>query len=141
MNLCRADIKIEARPDDRFAFAPAGVGHLAGRRAPLLQLDILLGDLAEGPVEDRNIMLEAEAQIRVMVVGAVARRRDVGGLQRERLVTIALGDLDAAIPVAMPDVGAPEDHEARFEFFLVREKRHGGLPLCRNWCSLFCLRL
>jgi len=69
-------------------------------------------------------MLDAEAQIRVVIVGAVTRGRDIRGLERDRLVPVALGELDAAIPVAMLDVAAPEDHEARLEFFFVCQKRH-----------------
>ena len=91
---------------------------------PLLQLNILLGDFAEGAVEDRNVMFDAEAQVRVVIVGAVARVPDIRGLERDRLVPIGLGELDAAVPVAMLDVAAPEDHEAGFEFFLVRQKCH-----------------
>jgi hypothetical protein len=87
MDLGRADIRIEARLDDGLAFAPAGVRDLAGRRAPLLLLNILLGDFAEGAVEDRNVMFDAEAQIRVVIVGAVARGRDIRGLERDRLAT------------------------------------------------------
>jgi hypothetical protein len=85
MDLGRADIKIETRVDDGLAFAPAGVRHLAGRRAPLLLLNILLGDFAEGAVEDRNVMLDAEAQVRVVIVGAVtsgSRKRSTSSAAR-----------------------------------------------------------
>src|SRR4029077_9790584 len=136
MYLRRADIKIETRPDDRFAFAPAGVRHLAGRGAPFLLLDILLGNLAEGAVEDRHVMLEAEADIRVMIVGAVTGGGEVRGLQRKRLVKVAFRDLDAAIPVAMLDVSPSEDDQAGFEFFIVRDESHALLPVCRNCVGL-----
>ena len=67
-----------------------------------------------------------------------ARRCDIRGLEGKRFISIGLGDLDAAIPVAMLDVGAPEDHEARFEFLLVGQKRHGrGVVPVQELCKLF----
>ncbi len=48
--------------------------------ATLLEFDVVFGDLAEGVVEDGDIVLDAEAYVGVLVEGLLPRRVDVGGL-------------------------------------------------------------
>jgi hypothetical protein len=68
--------------------------------------------------------LSAEAHVGVLVEGLLAGRIDVSGLEGDRLVAVILGQLDAAVEIAMVHVRAPEDDEARLEHFLVGHKRH-----------------
>ena len=80
VDLGRAAIGVERRTDDRLTSPPARVGDLAGRPAALLVLDVFRRDLAEGAVEDRNIVLDAEAQVGALIKGELAGRRGIGGL-------------------------------------------------------------
>jgi hypothetical protein len=96
----------------------------------LLEFDVLPGDLAEGPVEHRYIVLEPKAQVGVLVVGPLARRLDAGGLEGNRLVAISPRPLDAAILVAMRHVRPPEDDQPRLHLLLVGHERHHALAFC-----------
>ena len=59
----------------------------------LLKVGEVLGDLAEGAVENRHLMLDAEAHVGVLVEGLILGRVDVGGLQGNRLVAVGAGSL------------------------------------------------
>ena len=92
---------------------------LACLYALLLEVGEVFGDLAEGAIEDWHFVLYAEAHVRVLVVGTVARCVDVGGFEGNRLVAVGLGNLDPAVPVAVFHVRAAEDDEARLEFLCI----------------------
>ncbi len=59
---------------------PAVMRDLPRFDALLLQIEIILGDLAEGPIEDRHLVLDAKAKVGILIESFLARRVDVGGL-------------------------------------------------------------
>ncbi|WP_312690173.1 hypothetical protein [Brevundimonas nasdae] len=58
-------------------------------------VSVHLRDLGEGPVEHPDIMLHAKAQIRIGVEGRFLGRRQIGGMERDRLVPVEAWYLDA----------------------------------------------
>jgi hypothetical protein len=92
---------------------------------------VVLGDLAEGPIEDRNLVLDPEPEIGVLVEGPLARRVDVGCFQGNRLVAVRVGELDPAVPIPVLYVRAAEDDKAGLEFLGIDKEGHGGTILCR----------
>jgi hypothetical protein len=81
---------------------------LPGVRPFFLKLGELFGHLGEGFIEDRNLVFEAEAHFGVLIERLVPRIVEIGGFERDRLVAILLGELDAAVPVTMLYVAAPD---------------------------------
>ena len=96
----------------------------------LLGRQVFLGHSAEGMVEHRHVVLEAEAHVSVLVEGALTGRLLIRRLQRDRLVAVGLRQLHAAVPVAVLYVGTPEDDESRLQLFLVVDKRHMPHSFC-----------
>ncbi len=131
VDLCRADIGIELGLDDRLDLLDAQLGDFAHGRAAFLGGDILRRHLAEGAVEHGDVAFQANLHLDVLSISLLPRRRDVGGLEGDRLVTVLLGELDPAVPVAMRDVGPAEDHQAGFQFLFVCDECHDRLILCR----------
>src|ERR1019366_8476751 len=131
------DIAVELRPDDGFDVLPSGWGDLSGLGALLLEINEVLGDLAEGAIEDRNVVLDAKAEIRVLIEGPLARGIDVGGLQANRLVAVRIRQLDPAIPIPVFHVGLSEDDEAGLEFLSVEEECHLGDVSVQILCYVF----
>jgi hypothetical protein len=99
-DLYGTNVRIKLGADDGFDHPHAVRGDLPGFDALLLKLDIFLGDLAEGVIEDRYVVLDAEANIGVLVEGPLPRRVDVGRLQGNRLVAVLVGEPDPAVPIA-----------------------------------------
>jgi hypothetical protein len=60
-------------------------GDLSGLDPLFLEVRPFLGDLAEGPIEDRHVVLDAEPHVRILVEGPLAGRIDVVTLQHTRL--------------------------------------------------------
>jgi hypothetical protein len=77
-----------------------------------LKVDVVLGDLAEGAIENRHLVLDTKPQVRVLVEGPLAGGVDVGRLQGNRLVAVLLGELDPEVLVLVFHVGAPEDDQS-----------------------------
>jgi hypothetical protein len=107
---------------------------LAGFRSPLLEVGEFLRDLAEGFLENRDLMLEAKPKLGVLVESFLAGFVGVRGFQCEGFVAVFLGELDAAIPIAVFHVRATEDHEAAFEFLLVDHRGHGRPCFLSRFC-------
>ena len=81
----------------------------------------------------RDIVLDAETDVRVMVKGLITSFIDVRCLQGNRFVSVFLGHLDPAIPVSVLHISSAEDDEAGFEFLDIGEERHdAGFFLCRS---------
>src|ERR1700730_14484963 len=78
-NLDRADIRVELRLDYRPDYPDAVGGNLSRLHPSLLKLDVLLGDLTEGVVENGDIVLDAKAHVGVLVEGPLACRINSGG--------------------------------------------------------------
>jgi hypothetical protein len=75
-------------------------------------------------------MFEPESDIRVLLEGALLRSLDIGGLEGNRFVSVGIGEAHAAIPVAVPHVGAPEDNEAVFQLLKIGLECHARTPFC-----------
>ena len=131
-DLYGANVRIKLCTDDRFDHPHAVRGNLPGFDALLLKLDIFLGDLAEGVVEDRYVVLDAEANIGVLVEGPLPRRVDVGGFQGNRLVAVLVGEPDPAVPIAVLDIGPAEDDKAGLQFLRIDKEGHGGRQSVQN---------
>jgi hypothetical protein len=69
-------------------------------------------------------MLETEPNVGVIVEGPFPRSLDVRGLEGIELIAVGLGELDAAIPVAVFHIGSAENDKAGFKLFLVDDERH-----------------
>ena len=123
-NLDRADIRVELRLDYRPDYPDAVGGDLSRFHAPLLKLNILLGDLAEGVIENGDIVLDAKAHIGVLVEGPLSCRVNVGGFQGNRLVAVLFGEPDPAIPIAVLHIRPAEDHQAGLEFLGIDKEGH-----------------
>jgi hypothetical protein len=134
VDLDRTDVEVELSVADGNDRLPVVLGDLADFR-PLLRLrQEILGDGAEGPVEDRHVVLDAETEVGVLIERALIGGIDIGGLKAECLVTIRLRLLDAAVPVAVLDVAAPKDDQARLELLGVENEGHGGAPPVQDLC-------
>ena len=130
IDLDGTDVAVKLGLDDGFDYLPSVLRDLPGLDAFLLKVRVVLGDLAEGPIEDRNLVLDAEAEIGVLVEGPLARRVDVGRLQGDRLVTVVMGELDPAVPIAVLHVRAAEDDKSGLEFLRVDKEGHGSAVCC-----------
>ena len=75
-------------------------------------------------VEYRDIMLEAEADVCVLIEGAFPRHVDVGRFKGNRLVAVGLGNLHPAIPHSVVYVAAPKENQSGLEFRFVRDECH-----------------
>ena len=110
---------------------PAVHCDLAGCGNSFVEFGVFLRHLRKGLLEYRNVVLYAEAHVGVMVECPVAGFVDVGGLQGNRFVSVFLGHLDPAIPVAVLYICSAEDDEAGFEFLNIDEEGHeAGFFLC-----------
>src|ERR1700692_1646190 len=96
--------------------------------ALLLKVEIFFCNLAEGPIEDRHIVLDAETDIDVLIVGPLFRGVDVRGFKGNRFISILLVKLDASVPVAVLHVRTPEDDKAGLKLVNVGEEGHEMLP-------------
>jgi hypothetical protein len=96
--------------------------------ALLLKVEVFFCNLAEGPIEDRHIVLDAETDIDVLIEGSLLRGVDVRGLKGNRFVSILLGKLDAAVSVAVLHVRTPEDDKSGLKLVNVGEEGHEMLP-------------
>jgi len=136
MHLRRAHIVIERPLDDGAQFLGAFGAYLAALRPCDLRGQILPCHVNEGTVEYWHVVLEAETNVGVIVEGPVLGGLYVRGLEGIGLVAVGLGELDAAIPVAMPYVGSTEDNKAGFKLLFVDNERHSRLAsvqfLCRE---------
>ena len=79
-------------------------------------------------------MLDAEADVCILIEGPLPRRFFIRGLKRNRLVAVSLW-LHAAVPHPMIHVAATEDNQARFEFLFVGDKRHVRLLSLNPFCA------
>ncbi len=78
-------------------------------------------------------MFNLEPKLHIVVEGLLFGFLDVRCLQRYCFIAVFLGDLHAAIPIAVLDVLAAEDYEAGFELLFVEHEDHGGgFLLCRS---------
>lgn len=136
VDLDRADVAIELGVDDRVHHLPTMVGDFADKGPLLLEGGVVLGDLAEGPIENRHIMFDAEAKIRIVGEGPLTGRFDVGRFQRHRLVPVGLRQLDPAVPIAVLHVGSPEENEPAFQFLSIDKESHRPPPSVQNLCRL-----
>src|SRR5665213_3610951 len=78
-------------------------------------------------VEHRDVVLQAEPDVCILVEGAFPRHIEISRFKRNRLVTVGLGHLHAAIPHPMLHVATPEENQPRLEFRFVRDKCHTRL--------------
>src|SRR6202021_462518 len=132
MHLDRADVILQRALDHGLELLGPLLADLAALGAGLLGRQVLLGNGAEGMVEDRDVALKTDPDFDLLFVGEVARDADIAGLERDRLIAVGLRELDAAVPVAMAHVGSGEEDKAGLDFFLVGHERHGKtLTLCR----------
>ena len=125
MHLDGTDIALQRALQDGLQFLWPLLADLAALGPRLLRGQVLLRHGAEGVVEDRDVMLEHGSDFDLLLPGEVPGHADVGGLEGDRLVTVCLRQLDAAVPVAMVHVGPAEDNEAGLDLFLVDHERHG----------------
>ena len=137
-DLRRTDITVELSADDGVDDLPALELYLSRLDTILLKIDEVFRDLAKGAIKNRHLMLDAEAHIGVLVEGLVLCRIDVGGLKGNRLVTVCLGELHPAVPVAMLHVSTAEDDEAGLEFLGIGQEAHGS-AFCAGFVYFFPL--
>ena len=86
--------------------------------------DIFLGDITKGPVENRDVMLQFEANLGIKVERLIARRLTIRSVQGNRLVAIFLGQPDPAIEVPVRHVATTENDQAGFQLLFVDDKCH-----------------
>jgi hypothetical protein len=100
-----------------------------------LRRQVLSRYLAEGVVEHRNVVLDAEPDVRILIGRSFFRDAEIRRFERHRLVAICLRHLHPAVPHSMIDITAPEDDQARLEFVFFGDKRHGASMM---FLSDFC---
>jgi hypothetical protein len=110
MHLGGTDIPVQGSFDDGADFLGPRRADLPTLRARLLRQQIFSSNLTEGMVEHRDIMLQPEPDVRVLVEGAFPRHINVCCLEGNGLVAVCLRNLHPAVPHAMLHVATPEDH-------------------------------
>ncbi len=131
IDLDRTYIAVELRPDDGIDGLPALVGNLPSLNALLRKVRVVLRDLAEGAIENRHVVLDAEAQVGVLIESAFLRRVDIRCFKGNRLVAVPMVKLDPAVPLF---VRAAEDDEPGFELLNAVRKAMGKPPTVQNSC-------
>jgi hypothetical protein len=79
-------------------------------------------------------MLEAKADVGVVIVSLIPCRLPVRGLDGNGLVAVGPGQLNPAIPVAVLHVRAPEQDEAVLQFLFVGDESHPWHRSVQNPC-------
>lgn len=84
-------------------------------------------------VRDGHIVLDAEAKGGIIVERSLLGGIDVRSFQANRFVPVRLGQLDAAIPVAMLNVAAAENDEPGLQLLEVEKEGYGWTPVQVLW--------
>jgi|GEM_PF-2376048 len=74
--------------------------------------------------KDGGIVFDAEAHIGIHIKRLISGLLQNGRFEGDRLITVGLGEFDAAIVVPVIDIPAPEDNQSRFDLFLVDDEAH-----------------
>src|ERR1700722_7324941 len=85
---------------------------LARQSVSLVEFAVLFRYLRKGFSEDRNIVFDASLYLDLVSEGHFPGLVGIRRIQGYGLVAILLRDFDAAIPVVVLDVTAPEDYQA-----------------------------
>ncbi len=127
MHLRRTDISVQSAFDNGADFLGACSADLPALRTRLLCQQILSANLSERMIEHRNVVLQPEPDIGVLVEGAFPRHFSVCCLEGNGLVAVCLRNLHPAVPHAMLHVATPEDYQSRLEFRFVGDECHNRL--------------